>query len=81
MASIFDRYAHIIFHRDYVANTVSMEWVGGDLALISDELMAQADPSMLQVDGDTVTICGVKCRILGPGPFHDSKEIERINAQ
>jgi hypothetical protein len=66
-------FGKIIFHTQFnplfnLPESITAEWTGPERVLISDELMKTANPLYWQRDGDLLTICQFKLRVID---YHD----------
>lgn len=57
---------------------VTGEWVGGDVAAMSYELLEGGDPRYLQREGDIVTLCGHRMRIIADSPELETIYLRRV---
>lgn len=59
--------------------TFSAKWEGPARILVSDEFLEQAEPALIQRDGDTFSVCQFRLRLVGR---YDSQThiAERIDA-
>ncbi len=60
-----DEIGKILFTRHFDTDTVTAEWQGPPTIWISPELMADADPRWWKREGDYLTICQFRLKIIG----------------
>jgi hypothetical protein len=54
----------VVVHRDMLTGQLSFEWQGGPVICCSPELIEQADPEVLRLEGDVLTIGPFRARVL-----------------